>query len=51
VISDRARFPGRVTAGAPILLPRPRDVASASFNELRARVVGLLQHDPAVESE
>jgi len=38
--------PGRVTADVPITLPRPRDVVSAPFNELRGRVAGLLQHSP-----
>jgi NitT/TauT family transport system ATP-binding protein len=43
--------PGRVTADVLIMLPRPRDVVSPSFNELRARVAGLLQHGSAAESE
>ena len=41
--------PGRITADVPIRLPRPRDVASAPFNELRRNVSGLLQHGPASE--
>jgi NitT/TauT family transport system ATP-binding protein len=36
--------PGRITADVPISLPRPRDVVSAPFNELRGHVSGLLQH-------
>jgi NitT/TauT family transport system ATP-binding protein len=36
--------PGRITADVAIPLRRPRDVVSAPFNELRARVSGLLQH-------
>jgi NitT/TauT family transport system ATP-binding protein len=36
--------PGRITADVPIDLPRPRDVVSPAFNELRARLSGLLQH-------
>jgi NitT/TauT family transport system ATP-binding protein len=35
--------PGRITADVPISLPRPRDVVSTSFNELRGHVSGLLQ--------
>jgi NitT/TauT family transport system ATP-binding protein len=36
--------PGRITADVRISLPRPRDVASVPFNELRRHVSGLLQH-------
>jgi NitT/TauT family transport system ATP-binding protein len=36
--------PGRITADVPISLPRPRDVVSTPFNELRGHVSGLLQH-------
>jgi NitT/TauT family transport system ATP-binding protein len=39
--------PGRVTADVPIALPRPRDVVSAPFNELRREVSVLLQHGSA----
>ncbi|HTW53065.1 MAG TPA: ABC transporter ATP-binding protein [Stellaceae bacterium] len=35
--------PGRITADVPIRLPRPRDVMSATFNELRREVAALLQ--------
>src|SRR5580704_2514227 len=34
--------PGRITADVPIALPRPRDVVSAPFNEIRGHVSGLL---------
>lgn len=34
--------PGRVTAEIPVTLPRPRDVVSAPFNELRGHLAGLL---------
>lgn len=37
--------PGRIVADVPIPLARPRDVVSASFNDMRARLSGLLQHD------
>ena len=36
--------PGRITADVPIALPRPRDVASVPFNQLRRHLSGLLQH-------
>jgi NitT/TauT family transport system ATP-binding protein len=36
--------PGRVTADVPISLPRPRDVVSAPFNEMRRQLAGLLHH-------
>ena len=36
--------PGRISADVPIDLPRPRDVASVPFNQLRRRLSGLLQH-------
>ncbi|HEY1797534.1 MAG TPA: ABC transporter ATP-binding protein [Stellaceae bacterium] len=36
--------PGRITADVPIRLPRPRDVVSAPFNELRREVSDMLQH-------
>jgi NitT/TauT family transport system ATP-binding protein len=36
--------PGRITADVPIALPRPRDVVSAPFNEMRRHLAGLLQH-------
>ena len=36
--------PGRITADVPVTLPRPRDVVSAPFNEMRRQVAGLLQH-------
>jgi NitT/TauT family transport system ATP-binding protein len=35
--------PGRITADVPVSLPRPRDVVSAPFNEMRRRMAGLLQ--------
>jgi NitT/TauT family transport system ATP-binding protein len=34
--------PGRITADVPIELPRPRDVVSAPFNEIRRHLSGLL---------
>ena len=37
--------PGRITADVPVALPRPRDVVSASFNEMRRELAGLLHHD------
>ncbi|MFZ2005115.1 MAG: hypothetical protein WB697_08290 [Stellaceae bacterium] len=37
--------PGRIVANVPIPLPRPCDVVSSSFNDMRARLGGLLQHD------
>ena len=39
--------PGRVTADVRIELPRPRDVVSAPFNDMRRHVAGLLQHTTA----
>jgi NitT/TauT family transport system ATP-binding protein len=36
--------PGRIVADMPIPLPRPRDVVSAPFNELRRKVSEMLQH-------
>jgi NitT/TauT family transport system ATP-binding protein len=36
--------PGRVTADVSIDLPRPRDVVSAPFNDMRRHLAGLLQH-------
>ncbi len=36
--------PGRVTADVTIDLPRPRDVVSPAFNEMRREVAALLQH-------
>ncbi|HEX3538177.1 MAG TPA: ABC transporter ATP-binding protein [Stellaceae bacterium] len=36
--------PGRISADVAIELPRPRDVASVPFNELRRQLSGLLQH-------
>jgi NitT/TauT family transport system ATP-binding protein len=36
--------PGRIVADVAISLPRPRDVVSSSFNDMRARLSGLLQH-------
>jgi NitT/TauT family transport system ATP-binding protein len=48
VLADRVIVmspgPGRITADVPIMLARPRDVVSATFNELRAQLSGLLQH-------
>ncbi len=35
--------PGRITADVPIALPRPRDVVSAPFNEMRRHLAELLQ--------
>jgi NitT/TauT family transport system ATP-binding protein len=43
--------PGRITADVPIALPRPRDVVSAPFNELRRRLAELLQHISAGAEE
>jgi len=37
--------PGRITADVPVPLPRPRDVVSAPFNEMRRQLAGLLHHD------
>jgi|HubBroStandDraft_6_1064221.scaffolds.fasta_scaffold210648_2 NitT/TauT family transport system ATP-binding protein len=37
--------PGRISADVPIQLTRPRDVASAPFNEMRRELAGLLHHD------
>jgi NitT/TauT family transport system ATP-binding protein len=37
--------PGRIVADVPIPLPRSRDVVSSSFNDMRARLGGLLQHE------
>jgi len=37
--------PGRITAEIPVLLPRPRDVVSVPFNELRRDLAALL-HGP-----
>jgi NitT/TauT family transport system ATP-binding protein len=34
--------PGRIIADIPVTLPRPRDVVSASFNELRREVAAVL---------
>src|ERR1700733_12910823 len=39
--------PGRITADVPVALPRPRDVVSAPFNDMRRHVAGLLQHTTA----
>jgi NitT/TauT family transport system ATP-binding protein len=36
--------PGRITADVPIALPRPRDVVSTEFNDMRRHVAGLLHH-------
>ena len=36
--------PGRITADVAITLARPRNVVSVPFNEMRARLAGLLQH-------
>jgi len=36
--------PGRITDDVRIDLRRPRDVVSPAFNEMRARLSGLLQH-------
>jgi len=36
--------PGRITADVPIALPRPRDVVSVPFNELRRHLAQQLQH-------
>ena len=36
--------PGRITDDVRIDLPRPRNVVSPAFNEMRARLSGLLQH-------
>ena len=43
--------PGRITADVPISLPRPRDVVSAPFNEMRRHVAGLLHQVSAAEPD
>ncbi|HZB89885.1 MAG TPA: ABC transporter ATP-binding protein [Stellaceae bacterium] len=38
--------PGRIAAVVRVTLPRPRDVASASFNAMRRELAGLLHEAP-----
>jgi len=40
--------PGRIVADIPIELPRPRDVSSPAFNDLRRSLAGLLHGEPAI---
>jgi NitT/TauT family transport system ATP-binding protein len=37
--------PGRIKENVPITLPRPRDVTSAEFNEIRRRITALLEDE------
>ena len=43
--------PGRITADVPIAMPRPRDVVSGPFNEMRRHVAGLLHQVSAAEPD